>query len=329
MNSLKFIDLFSGIGGIRLGFENAAKEVGLRTECVFASENDKYARAVYEKYFMDRNIYGDIQKLKNKDINKTIPDHNVLLAGFPCQPFSHAGKKGGFEDARGALFFDIQRILQVKKPESFILENVQHLIGHNKGKTLEKILNILTKKLGYYIPKPELLNAKDFGLPQYRNRVFIVGFRKFTLFSYPLASKTKTCVGDILEKNIPDIDKYIISRKLWNGHKRRKIEHRKKGRGFGYGKFSDKDPYTHTLSSRYYKDGSEILIDRGKKNPRKLTAKECAGLMGFPPKFPTDIVSVSRYYRLFGNSVAVPVIRALALNVISSILQIKKRSHAA
>ena len=328
MKQIKFIDLFAGIGGTRLGLEQAAKKLGLQTKCVFSSENNKFARKVYQEYFKENQLFGDIQEIKDKNINRLIPDHNILIAGFPCQPFSHAGKKKGFSDTRGSLFFDIERILKIKKPDSFILENVKHLIGHDEGKTMKKILNILTDKLGYVVPEPKTLNSKDFGLPQNRARVFIVGFKEFSFFNYPALKEVKTCVENILEKKISNIKKYIISDRLWAGHKRRKLNYRKKGYGFGYGKFSGKDSYTNTLSSRYYKDGGEILIDRGKKNPRKLTEKECANLMGFPRNFPVNIVSTAQYYRLFGNSVAVPVMKELSVNVLETILNRKKEIAA-
>ena len=177
----KIIDLFAGIGGIRLGFQRASSKMNRKVECVFSSEIDKYAIQTYITNFGKTNFFGDITKIGNEnDIKKIIPDFNVLLAGFPCQPFSQAGLKKGFNDTRGTLFFWIEKILKVKKPEAFLLENVKHLKGHNKGNTLKTILKVLRKE--YYVPDPKILNAKDFGLPQNRERIFIVGFKKKVLF---------------------------------------------------------------------------------------------------------------------------------------------------
>ena len=175
--NFKIIDLFAGIGGIRLGIENAIYKNGDTSKCVFSSEIDKYAIQTYITNFGKTNFYGDITNLKDdKNIKKIIPDFDILLAGFPCQPFSQAGLKKGFDDTRGTLFFWIEKILKIKKPNAFLLENVKHLKGHNNGSTLKTILSILRKD--YYVPDPQVLNAKDFGLPQNRQRIYIIGFLK-------------------------------------------------------------------------------------------------------------------------------------------------------
>lgn len=309
----KIIDLFAGIGGIRLGFQQASSKMNRKVECVFSSEIDKYAIQTYITNFGKTNFFGDITKIGNEnDIKKIIPDFNVLLAGFPCQPFSQAGLKKGFNDTRGTLFFWIEKILKVKKPEAFLLENVKHLKGHNKGNTLKTILKVLRKE--YYVPDPKILNAKDFGLPQNRERIFIIGFKKKGSFFFPNGTFKKTLIDNILEKN-PN-KKYTISSRLWAGHKRRKIEHKIKGNGFGYGLFDKKNSHTNTISARYYKDGSEVLISRGKnKNPRKLTERECARLQGYPDSFIIP-VSTTQAYRQFGNSVPVNVIESIVTNMI-------------
>ena len=259
--TIRIIDLFAGIGGTRLGCELAGMKLGYNVKCVFTSEIDKYAIKTYVDNFGKCNIYGDISLLKTKDISSLVPNHDLLVAGFPCQPFSQAGHKKGFDDTRGTLFFDIQRILEEKRPKMFLLENVKHLKGHNNGSTLKTILSILRKD--YYVPDPQVLNAKDFGLPQNRQRIYIIGFLKNNvLFEYPEPLKVTTSVGSILEKRVSK--KYVISSKLWEGHQRRKREHKIKGNGFGYGIFNKDNEYTNTISARYYKDGSEVLISRGK-----------------------------------------------------------------
>ena len=313
----KIVDLFAGIGGIRLGFEQAANKLNKSVDCVFSSEIDKYCIQTYITNFGKTNFFGDITKIgSEKDINRIIPDFNILFAGFPCQPFSQAGLKKGFRDTRGTLFFWIEKILKVKKPEAFLLENVKHLKNHNKGDTLKTILKVLRED--YYVPEPVVLNAKDFGLAQNRERIFIVGFKNKGLFRFPKATKKEIHLRDILERN-PD-EKYTISSKLWSGHKRRKRDHKKKGNGFGYGLFDKNSNYTNTISARYYKDGSEVLISRGKsKNPRKLTIRECARLQGFPENFKIPVSKVQAY-KQFGNSVPVKVIEAISLQMINYLI---------
>ncbi|RIY35380.1 DNA (cytosine-5-)-methyltransferase [Psittacicella gerlachiana] len=298
----KVIDLFAGIGGIRLGFHLTGK-----TQVVFSSEIDKFAAKTYSINYGEMPV-GDITQVSNEQI----PEHDILLAGFPCQAFSQAGKKLGFSDARGTLFFDVARIIQGKCPKAFLLENVKNLVSHDKGNTFKTILNIL-EELGYKVFY-KVLKARDFGLPQNRERIYIVGFdpqqvAKWEEFTFPEVTGIETKVGDILEKKVDA--KYTISDKLWEGHQRRKAEHLEKGNGFGYTLFDAQSPYTNTLSARYYKDGSEILIAQENNNPRKLTPREAARLQGFPEEFIIP-VSDTQSYKQFGNSVSVPVINAIA-----------------
>ena len=302
-----FIDLFAGIGGIRLGFENAGGE------CVFSSEWDKPAQTTYQANF-NEIPYGDITQIDEKEI----PEFDFLLAGFPCQPFSQAGLKKGFEDTRGTLFFDIARIIKYHKPKVVFLENVKNLAGHDKGNTLKVIVATLGD-LGYKVTY-KILNAKEFGLPQNRARIYIVGFKDGIEFDFPEPLKIPTRLGDILEKKVDS--KYTISDKLWAGHQRRKKEHREKGNGFGYSLFNDDSVYTSTISARYYKDGSEILIEQTGKNPRKLTPREAARLQGFPDDYLIP-VSDAQAYKQFGNSVAVPVIKTLAQKIVKTLKQNK------
>ena len=299
----KFIDLFAGIGGIRIPFQ---EEGG---ECVFTSEWDEYAVKTYKTNF-GGEVFGDIKKIQSGDIT----DFDILLGGFPCQPFSQAGLHKGFSDTRGTLFFEVERIIRDKRPKAFLLENVKQLVGHDKGNTLKVILQHL-QSLNYSVDY-KVLAARDFGVPQIRERIYIVGFDKefYGLsdsfhFEFPVPPCTPTKVGDVLEKNVDS--KYTISDKMWIGHQNRKQSNREKGKGFGYSLFNEESPYTSTISARYYKDGSEALIEQSGKNPRKLTPRECARLQGFPENF---IIPVSdcRAYKQFGNSVAVPVIRAIS-----------------
>lgn len=300
--NIKIIDLFAGIGGIRLGFEKASQN---KIDCVFTSEWNKYSAQTYLANFNDFNVYGDITEIQEE----SIPDHDILLAGFPCQPFSQAGLKKGFSDTRGTLFFDIERILTYKKPQAFLLENVKQLKGHDKGKTLETILLHL-KDIGYTNVQYKVLRARDFGLPQNRERIYIVGFLNNQItFEFPKPTYEPTSVGDILEESVDE--KYTISDKLWAGHQRRKRENKLKGKGFGFGMVNEHSEYTNTLSARYYKDGSEILLKQNNKNPRKLTPRECARLQGFPDSFRIP-VSDTQAYKQFGNSVPVNVIEKIA-----------------
>ncbi len=300
MKSFSFIDLFAGVGGIRLGFES----IGGR--CVFSSEWDKFACQTYEANH-GHHPHGDITEIPASEI----PSHNLLLAGFPCQPFSHAGLKKGFDDTRGTLFFDISRILEAKRPQVVLLENVKGFATHDKGNTFAVVRRIL-EGLDYVVHW-KVLNAKDFGVPQNRERIYIVGVHKdldgADTFTFPEPPKTKVTLGEILDEN-PD-PKYTLSDKLWQGHQRRLQEHRAKGNGFGFSLFDENSPYTSTISARYYKDGSEILVSQPGKNPRKLTPREAARLQGFPETFKIPVSDVQAY-KQFGNSVAVPVIKAIA-----------------
>jgi DNA (cytosine-5)-methyltransferase 1 len=327
-----FIDLFAGIGGIRLPFQEQGGK------CVFTSEWDKFSQKTYAANFGEVP-YGDITQIKSKDI----PEHDVLLAGFPCQSFSQAGLRQGFDDTRGTMFFEIQRILAEKRPKAFLLENVKQLRGHDKGRTLKTIMDILRGEHSATIPKNipmsedarkgletklnywvdfRVLRAADFGVPQNRERVYIIGFDRNAfpdvdfdkMFKWPEPTGEKTCLGNILDENKSVDPKYTISDKLWTGHQRRLKEHKAKGNGFGYSLFDRKSSYANTISARYYKDGSEILIDQTDigKNPRKLTPRECARLQGFPVEFIVEAVSDVQAYKQFGNSVSVPVIRHIA-----------------
>lgn len=303
------IDLFAGIGGIRMAFQNE----GGRT--VFSSEWDSHAQKTYRANYGE-TPQGDITKIPSSDI----PDHDILLAGFPCQPFSQAGLKKGFNDTRGTLFFDIARILKDKRPKAFMLENVKQLRGHDKGRTLSTILSVLDK-LNYYVPSPEVLNAYHFGVPQNRERIIIVGFNKDYLpsqhgvFSYPKGKiDQNTRVGQILEKDIPA--EYTITDRMYEGHIARKARNKQNGKGFGFCLFNKNSKYTNTISARYYKDGSEALIEQKGKNPRMLTPRECARLQGFPDQFLLP-VSKKEAYRQFGNSVAIPMINAVAKKMLA------------
>lgn len=315
-----FIDLFAGIGGMRQGFQRA------KGVCVFSSEFEKNAQETYEKNYGEFP-FGDITKISEQDI----PNHDILIGGFPCQPFSHAGLKLGIDDTRGTLFYNIATILKHKKPKFALLENVKGLVSHDSGYTLSVILKTLTS-LGYkcniddkiiksgdlQLLKKEaskmVLKSKDFGVPQNRQRIYIVLWRKDLNinFKYPEPLKSKVLVGSILDKN-PD-KKYTISDKLWEGHKNRKIKNKLAGKGFGYSIVNEESEYTNTISARYYKDGSEILIEQKGQNPRKLTPKEASRLQGFPENFIINNSSVQAY-KQFGNSVTVNVIEAIAKEI--------------
>lgn len=302
----KAIDLFAGIGGIRLGFHQTGK-----VKTVFSSEWDRFSQKTYRANFGEVPE-GDITKIESD----SIPNHDILLAGFPCQAFSLAGKKLGLEDTRGTLFFDVARILEAKRPKAFLLENVKNLKSHDKGRTyavIEESLNDLDYEI-----TPMLFKARDFGPPQNRERIYIVGFDKTidygTDFKPPVKQGSSLNVGSILETD-PYVQNFTISDRLWEGHQVRKRAHQRKGNGFGYSLFTGNSPYTSTISARYYKDGSEILIDQPGKNPRKITPREAARLQGFPDNYVIP-VSNSQAYRQFGNSVCVPVINAIAEQVV-------------
>ena len=330
MPKFTFIDLFAGIGGFRIAMQSVGGQ------CVFSSEWDEAAKETYFDNYGEVP-FGDITKPETKAL---IPKYfDVLCAGFPCQPFSNAVLKKGIEDTRGTLFYHIAEILRDHQPKAVILENVRGLISNDKGKTIQTVLRTITG-MGYKCNVPQklidngpitklktecskmVLSAKDYGVPQSRPRIFIVLWRKdveIPSFFYPQAENVKTKVGDILERNVPD--SFTISDRLWAGHQRRKLEHEKKGNGFGYCLFNEDSEYTSTISRRYYKDGSEILIEQEGKNPRKLTPREAANLQGFPLEFKVPN-SNARAYQQFGNSVAVPVVTKLSEQIVKQILEV-------
>lgn len=308
----KFIDLFAGVGGIRLAYQKAGGK------CVFSSEYNKFAKVTYEANFGEVP-FGDITVIDEK----SIPEHDILLAGFPCQPFSIAGvsKKnslgrnhGFLDETQGTLFFDIARILKAKKPKAFMLENVKNLVAHDKGRTFEVIFNTLDK-LGYSVHF-RVLDGKHF-VPQHRERIIIVGFDRKVFkgnenFDFPELPEPKKVIHEILEAN-PDA-KYTLTNKLWGYLQDYAAKHKAKGNGFGFG-LTDLDGISRTISARYYKDGSEILIPQDGINPRRLTPRECARLQGFPDNFVIP-VSDNQAYRQFGNSVVMPLMHAVAKQVV-------------
>lgn len=329
--TLTFIDLFAGIGGIRLGFE------AVGAECVFTSEWDKFAVRTYAENHNSRHeIVGDIRSIAACNV----PDHDILAAGFPCQPFSLAGvskknsmgREHGFLDpTQGTLFFNVAEIIAEKRPRAFLLENVKNLLSHDRGNTFKVIRSILEDELNYTL-QYKVIDAKGF-VPQHRERVLIVGFRDGGSFDWdkvkPVnpqwsmdsvlhrgdgteaehASYVDPSTGDALAK-------YVLSDSLWGYLQRYAAKHKAAGNGFGFG-VVDRTSSSRTLSARYYKDGSEILVSRGgDKNPRRLTPRECARLMGFPDDFRIP-VSDTQAYKQFGNSVAVPVIGSVARQIVS------------
>ena len=322
MKKITSIDLFAGVGGMRISLSKALKKIGLMDDCKLYSEINSYSQQTYEENFPPTKLIKDIKSVKEKDIESTIPDHDILLAGFPCQPFSRAGisnrkflkRSHGFEDKdQGDLFFNILSILKVKKPKAFILENVQNLKTYQNGEVLEEMLKKLRKH--YYVPEPEVLNAQDFGLAQRRKRIFIVGFLNFNgKFKYPEPTFKKTVIKDFLD-NYPE-KKYIISDLLWDSHQKRKIRNKKAGKGFGFRLSYPTDEATVTISARYYKDGSECLLYRGEgKNPRRLTPREVFRLQGFPESFKFS-VSDLQAYKQAGNAVPINVVEKVCLNVV-------------
>lgn len=311
--TFNFIDLFAGIGGIRYAFEQQGGR------CVFTSEWNVFAQKTYLANFPHEEghvLEGDITRVDAEDI----PDHDVLLAGFPCQPFSIAGvsKKNalgrphGFADTtQGTLFYDVARIIAAKRPKAFLLENVKNLLSHDKGNTFRTILQVLKEELGYEVHY-KVIDGKHF-VPQHRERIIIVGFREpagFTWDDLRLPEPTKR-IKDILQSPSEVEDKYTLSPKLWTYLKNYAAKHQAAGNGFGYGLVNEKS-VARTLSARYYKDGSEILVSQGpRKRPRRLTPRECARLMGFPDSFQIP-VSDTQAYKQFGNSVVLPVIQEVA-----------------
>ena len=330
-----FIDLFAGIGGMRRGFE------AIGGKCVYTSEYNKYAVETYKaNYACDHEVAGDITEINANDI----PAHDVLLAGFPCQPFSIAGvsKKNalnmphGFRcESQGTLFFDLAHIIREHKPYAFLLENVKNLVNHDKGRTFKIIFKTLSKELGYNLTLKrgvKVIDARAW-VPQHRERIFIVGFRERNDFTFENMPLPDPCEGPKLSailhpedgtesaeghytcgKDARVSDKYTLSDKLWAYLQAYAEKHRKRGNGFGFGLVGP-DDVARTLSARYYKDGSEILIRQDGKNPRRLTPRECARLMGFDEPGQSSFkipVSDVQAYKQFGNAVAVPVVEAIA-----------------
>ena len=322
MSEYRIIDLFAGVGGIRLGYE----QNGCR--CVYSSEWNKYSQQTYAANFGE-TPEGDITAVDASDI----PDHDILLAGFPCQPFSIAGvsKKNslgratGFEDkTQGTLFFDVCRILKAKRPKAFMLENVKNLCSHDGGKTFRVIQESL-EELDYEVFY-KILDGQDF-VPQHRERIIIVGFDRKryggeTGFEFAIKKPSvKPVLEDILETGVDP--KYTLTDKLWTYLQNYAAKHRAAGNGFGYG-IADPKGITRTLSARYYKDGSEILIAQPGKNPRRLTPRECARLQGFPDSFKIP-VSDTQAYRQFGNSVVVPLMASVASLVTGKLDELEER----
>lgn len=311
---LRFVDLFCGIGGFRIAFEK------LGAQCVFSSDWDKFSQQTYAANFGEKP-HGDIHSVAVADI----PPHDVLCGGFPCQPFSLAGvskknslgRKHGFEDEKqGNLFFSIAKILDYHKPAAFVLENVKNLKSHDQGRTFEVIHETLTEALGYHVYY-KVIDAASV-VPQHRERIFMVGFREPRDFEFPRFPRDGPKLGSILETDVDT--KYTLSDHLWQYLQTYAAKHQAAGNGFGFGLVSGKDT-TRTLSARYHKDGSEILVSQGpRNNPRRLTPRECARLMGYPDSFKIP-VSDTQAYRQFGNSVVVPIVERVATAVVESLSQ--------
>lgn len=308
----RFIDLFCGIGGFRLAFQRTG------AHCVFSSDWDKYSQITYAANFGEKPI-GDIHSVAVA----SIPAHDILCGGFPCQPFSLAGvskknslgRKHGFEDEKqGNLFFSIADILDYHRPAAFVLENVKNLKSHDKGNTFRVIHDNLSNALGYTV-YTKIIDARSV-VPQHRERIFLVGFREPRHFEFPEFPAEGPKLASILESNVPE--KYTLSDHLWEYLQNYAKKHQAAGNGFGFGLVTGKDT-TRTLSARYHKDGSEILVSQGpRKNPRRLTPRECARLMGYPDSFISP-VSDTQAYRQFGNSVVVPVVERIAAAVVSAL----------
>lgn len=322
-----FIDLFAGIGGMRIAFQN------LGGKCVFSSEIDEKAQKTYAINFGEVPD-GDITKINEYDI----PDHDILVGGFPCQAFSIAGKRGGFKDTRGTLFFDVARIIKAKQPKAFFLENVKGLTNHRSGKTLATILNVLRNDLGYIVPEPQIMNAKNFGVPQNRERIFIIGFRsdlgiREEDFLYPAPTDTKKTIRDIMEKE-PVSAKYYLSTQYISCLEKHKERNEAKGNGFGY-EIKNLDGVSNTIVTGGMGRERNLIIDTrlkdftpvthikgevNRKGIRRMTPREWARLQGFPDTFKIEVADVSAY-KQFGNSVAIPAVQATAKNLVEKILE--------
>lgn len=323
-----FIDLFAGIGGIRIAFQN------LGGKCVFSSEIDEKAKKTYSINFGDIPA-GDIRQINENDV----PDHDILTGGFPCQAFSIAGRRGGFKDTRGTLFFDTARIIKAKQPKAFFLENVKGLINHRSGKTLATMLNVLRNELGYVVPDPQIVNAKNFGVPQNRERIFIIGFRsdlgiKAEDFVYPEPIDTTKTIRDIMEQN-PVSVKYYLSTTYLECLEKHKARNESKGNGFGY-EIRDLDGISNTIVTGGMGRERNLIIDNrlkdftpvthikgevNRKGIRRMTPREWARLQGFPDTFKIEVADVSAY-KQFGNSVAIPAVQATAKNLIEKVLEV-------
>lgn len=311
---LRFIDLFCGIGGFRIAFERAG------CECVFSCDWDKHAQETYFANFGEKPA-GDIRTIHSSDI----PAHDILCAGFPCQPFSIAGvskkkalgEEHGFaEKKQGNLFFELARIIRDRRPRAFLLENVKNLKNHDRGRTWQIIYKTLTEDLGYTVYH-KIIDARGV-VPQHRERIFIVGFDTPRYFEFPQFPKEGPTLASILQDRVPE--KYTLTDHLWEYLQAYAQKHAAKGNGFCFG-LTNPDSIARTLSARYYKDGAEILIAQGEgKNPRRLTPRECALIMGFPADFKIP-VSDTQAYRQFGNAVVVPVVERLAKAVVETLLQ--------
>ena len=322
---MKFIDLFAGFGGFRLALQN------LGGKCVFTSEWDEQAQRTYRANFGEVP-FGDITK---EEIKNYVPDNfDVLCAGFPCQAFSIAGKRGGFEDTRGTLFFDVAEIIKRKQPKAVFLENVKGLRNHNGGKTLATILNVLRNDLNYYVPEPQIINARDFGVPQNRERIYIVGFRKdlgVTNFDYPKPKEHKPKFEDIKESNVPPT-KYFLSTQYVQTLVNHKARHENKGNGFGYAIIPDDGIANAIVVGGMGRERNLVLDHRivdftptthikgtvNREGIRKMTPREWARLQGFPDNYLIPVADASAY-KQFGNSVAVPAIQATATKILELI----------
>lgn len=322
----KFIDLFAGIGGFRLAMQN------LGGKCVYTSEWDEQAKKTYQANFGEVP-FGDITREETKNF---VPDNfDILCAGFPCQAFSIAGKRGGFEDTRGTLFFDVAEIIKRKQPKAIFLENVKGLRNHDRGKTLKTILNVLRNDLGYYVPEPQILNAKDFGVPQNRERIFIVGFRSdlgISDFEYPVPINETVSFEDVKEKETVSV-KYYLSDTYLNTLINHKKRHESKGNGFGYEIIPDDGTANAVVCGGMGRERNLVYDDRledftpvtnirgevNREGIRKMTPREWARLQGFPDSFIIPVADASAY-KQFGNSVAVPAIQATAEQIVNRIL---------
>lgn len=323
----KFIDLFAGIGGFRIALQD------LGGKCIFSSEWDEQAKKTYKANFGEVP-FGDITKEETK---KFIPDgFDVLCAGFPCQAFSIAGKRGGFEDTRGTLFFEVAEIIKRKGPKAIFLENVKGLINHDRGKTLATILSVLRDDLGYFVPEPQVVNARDFGVPQNRERIYIVGFRKdlgIEDFKYPKPFNKSVSFEDIKEREVVSV-KYYLSETYLNTLVKHRERHESKGNGFGYEIIADEGIANAVVCGGMGRERNLVYDDRltdftpvthikgrvNREGIRKMTPREWARLQGFPDEFIIPVADSSAY-KQFGNSVAVPAIKATGKEIIKRIIK--------